>query len=51
MRNLIDVVDYLDEARGLSARQPGEQFQRIGSTDSQDTIIFQGLDFYPKSGA
>ena len=51
MRNLIDVVDYLDEARGLSARQPGEQFQRIGSADSQDTIIFQGLDFYPKSGA
>jgi len=51
MRNLIDIVDYLDEARGLSARQPGEQFQRIGSTDQQDTIVFQGLDFYPKSGA
>jgi len=51
MRNLIDIVDYLDEARGLSARNPGEQYQRIGSTDSADTITFQGLDFYPKSGA
>jgi len=51
MRDLINIVDYLDEARGLSAREPGEQFQRIGSTDAADTIVFQGLEFYPKSGA
>jgi hypothetical protein len=51
MRNLINIVDYLDEARGLSARQPGDQFQRVGSTDASDTIVFQGLDFYPKTGS
>jgi len=51
MRELINLVDSLDESRGLSAREPGEQYQRTGSSDEADIITFQGLDFYPKSGA
>lgn len=57
MRHLIDLVEYfdsnqpLDEARGLSARKPGEQFQRVGSDDESDTITFRGLDFYPSEGS
>lgn len=51
MRNLIDILDHLEESRGLSARQPGEEFVRTGSTDQDDVIVFQGLDFYPESGA
>ena len=45
------ILAPLDESRGLSARAPGEQYQRVGSSDESDTITFQGLDFYPKSGA
>lgn len=56
MRDLIDLVDsfgpaQLDEARGLSARKAGEQFQRVGSNDEADIITFQGLKFYPEAGA
>jgi hypothetical protein len=51
MRDLINLIDELGESRGLSARTPGEVYQRTGSTDQADQIVFQGLDFYPKSGA
>jgi hypothetical protein len=56
MRDILDKLDGignkpLKEARGLSARNPGEQFQRVGSTDESDVITFQGLDFYPKTGS
>lgn len=51
MRNLINILDNLEESRGLSARQPGEEFVRTGSKDQDDVIVFQGLQFYPESGA
>jgi hypothetical protein len=51
MRNLIDILDNLAESRGLSAREPGEEFVRTGGTDQEDVIVFQGLQFYPESGA
>ena len=44
MRDLINLIDTkLTEARGLSARQPGEKFSRVGSKDDQDT----GHEFLP----
>jgi hypothetical protein len=51
MRNLIDIIENLEESRGLSARNPGEEFVRTGSKDQDDVIVFQGLQFYPESGA
>jgi len=57
MRYLIDLLDSINEdvelteARGLSARKPGDQFQKVGSTNDSDIITFQGLDFYPDSGS
>lgn len=51
MRDLLNLVDTLSEARGLSARKPGEIYARVGSTDDQDKITFQSLDFYPEVGA
>ena len=57
MRDLIDKIDRigsvqdLDEARGLSARKQGEQFQRVGSNDDADIITFQSLDFFPPEGS
>lgn len=51
MRDLINLIDHaLTEARGLSARKPGEKFARVGSKDDQDTVVFQGLNFYPEVG-
>ena len=51
MRDLINLIDTkLTEARGLSARQPGEKFSRVGSKDDQDTVVFQGMNFYPEVG-
>ena len=51
MRDLLDKIHELNESRGLSARQPGEEFVRTGSTDPNDVIRFDGLDFYPESGS
>lgn len=57
MRDLIDQINRigsvqdLDEARGLSARKQGEQFQRVGSNDDADIITFQSLDFFPPEGS
>jgi hypothetical protein len=56
MRDILDKLDEiaqesLDESRGLSARKPGEQYQVVGSNNESDIITFQGLDFFPKSGA
>ena len=51
MRDLINILDNLVfEARGLSARNPGDEFVRTGSTDDQDKIVFQGMQFYPDPG-
>lgn len=51
MRDLINILDnILTEARGLSARNPGDQFVRTGSTDESDKIVFQGMQFYPEVG-
>ena len=51
MRDILNLLDNLSEARGLSARNPGEEFARTGSTDDADKMVFQGLDFYPASGS
>jgi hypothetical protein len=52
MRDLLDRIDQLAEARGLSARQPGETFVQTGTKGgAEHTITFQGLDFYPKVGS
>ena len=51
MRDLLNLVDTLSEARGLSARKPGEVYARIGSDADEDKITFQNLDFYPDRGS
>ena len=51
MRELISLLENIvAEGRGLSARVPGEEFVRTGSTDADDTIVFQALKFYPEVG-
>lgn len=48
MRDLLNLIDtVLTEGVGLSNRKPGEKFKN--SVD--DIVTFQGLDFYPDSGA
>lgn len=49
MRDLLNLVDTLSEARGLSARVPGEVYSR--GPDQADQIVFQGLTFYPEVGS
>ena len=48
MRDLINILDsVLAEGVGLTNRKPGEQFKNsVG-----DMVTFQGVEFYPKSGA
>ena len=48
MRDLINILDsVLVEGVGLANRKPGEQFKNsVG-----DLVTFQGLEFYPESGA
>lgn len=48
MRDLINILDaVLTEGVGLANRQPGEQFKNsVG-----DMVTFQGIEFYPESGA
>lgn len=49
MRDLLNLIDniLLTEGVGLSNRKPGETFKN--SVD--DVITFQGLEFFPESGA
>ena len=48
MRDLLNLIDtVLTEGVGLSNRKPGEKFKN--SVD--DIVTFQGLTFYPESGA
>jgi len=49
MRDLLNLLDsvILSEGVGLSNRKPGEKFKNA----VDDIITFQGLDFFPKSGA
>jgi hypothetical protein len=49
MRDLINLINQLEEARGLSARAPGEIYSRGDSAD--DKITFQNLAFYPETGS
>lgn len=49
MRDLINLIKNLEEARGLSARKPGEMYSR-GDTED-DKIVFQNLTFYPEVGS
>jgi len=49
MRDLLNLLDSLNESRGLSARKPGEQYSRGDTEDDQ--ITFQNLTFYPEVGA
>jgi len=49
MRDLINLINTLDEARGLSARKPGEVYSRGEGSDNQ--ITFQSLTFYPEVGS
>ena len=48
MRDLINILDsVLVEGVGLANRKPGEQFKNsVG-----DMVTFQGIEFYPESGA
>ena len=46
MRDLINLLDNLNEGRGLSARAPGEKFKNTVG----DIVTFQGMEFYPESG-
>ena len=49
MRDILNLLDtvVITEGVGLANRRPGEQFKN----PEGDTITFQGLDFYPESGA
>lgn len=49
MRDLLNLLDNLAEARGLSARKPGEVYSRGEGNDNQ--ITFQDLTFYPEVGS
>jgi hypothetical protein len=49
MRDLLNILDNLDESRGLSARKPGEVYAR--GDDANDRIVFQSLTFYPEVGS
>jgi len=49
MRDLLDLLDSLTEARGLSGRQPGETYSRGPTADDQ--ITFKSLTFYPEVGS
>ncbi len=51
MRDLIDLIKTLEEARGLSARKAGETFNRIGGDTTDDVITFNNMTFYPEVGA
>jgi hypothetical protein len=51
MRDLLDLLDSLSEARGLSARAPGETFNRVGGDSADDVITFSDMTFYPPVGA
>ena len=46
MRDLLNLLDNLNEGRGLSARAPGEKFKNTVG----DIVTFQGMEFYPESG-
>ena len=49
MRDLLNLLDkvILAEGVGLSNRKPGEKFKN----HVDDLVTFQGLKFYPESGA
>lgn len=51
MRDLLNLLDKVQlpllEGVGLSNRRPGEKFKNA----VDDIVTFQGLDFYPESGA
>ena len=49
MRHLLNLLDYVSESRGLSARLPGSSYAR--SSEADDQIVFQNLEFYPKVGS
>ena len=49
MRDLLDLLDSLTEARGLSGRVPGETYSRGPTADDQ--ITFKSLTFYPDVGS
>lgn len=51
MRDLLNLLDNLSEARGLSARKPGETFNRVGGNTADDVITFADMTFYPPVGA
>ena len=46
MRDLLNLLDNLNEGRGLSARAPGEKLKNTVG----DIVTFQGMEFYPESG-
>jgi hypothetical protein len=49
MRDLLNLLDVLQESRGLSARAAGEVYSRGDTSD--DKITFQELAFYPEVGS
>lgn len=46
MRNLLDIIDTLNESTGLANRKPGSLF----TNPEGDQLIFQSLNFYPEEG-
>jgi hypothetical protein len=48
MRDLLNLLDSINESRGLSGRKPGAIYKRGETQDDQ--IVFQNLTFYPKVG-
>ena len=51
MRDLLNLLDSISEARGLSARAPGETFNRVGGDTADDLITFSDMTFYPPVGS
>ena len=47
MRDLLNILNSINEGVGLANRKPGEKFKNhVG-----DIVTFQGLEFYPESGS
>ena len=49
MRDLLNLLDSINESRGLSGRKSGAIYKRGETQDDQ--IVFQNLTFYPKVGS
>jgi len=46
MRDILDIIDILNESTGLAGRKPGDKFKNANG----DEIVFNKIEFYPRDG-